>query len=141
MNFRPKRQQDPEINITPLIDMVFLLLIFFMVSSSFTRQSELELTLPRAAANPAEQQPETIEVVIDRNGQWYVEGNLLPDTGIATMRRSLEAALPRDMAEPPTLIISADASATYQAVVDVMDAARQLGLHRISFPTRDLDER
>lgn len=139
MNFRPQRRHDPEINITPLIDMVFLLLIFFMVSSTFTQQSQVELVLPQASAQPQQTPPHAIEVAIDQHGQWYVAGSLLPDTGVQTMVRALRAALPKDGDESPTLIINADAAATHQAVIDVMDAARQAGLTRISFSTRDRD--
>lgn len=132
MNFGPRREEELEVNLTPLIDVVFLLLIFFMVSTTFIRESEIELTLPEASAAARENPLDTIEVAIDANGRYFVNGNALINTQFETIRHALIEVRPTDA--EPVVIISADANASHQAVVTVMDAARQAGLTRITFP-------
>lgn len=134
MNFGSRREEELDVNLTPLIDVVFLLLIFFMVSTTFIRESAIELTLPEAAEEVRENPLDTIEVAIDAGGRYFVNGDPLINTQLATIRRALNEARPADA--EPVVIISADANAIYQAVVTVMDAARQIGLTRITFPTR-----
>ena len=135
MNFRPPRNRDIDINITPLIDVVFLLLIFFMVSTTFVKQSEIDLTLPEASAELRDDPIDKIEIAITRKGDIFVNDQALVNSQLATVRQALKAARPDGGAEP-VVIISADAEATHQIVIDVMDAARQAGLYRITFPTR-----
>lgn len=138
MNFGPRREEEVEVNLTPLIDVVFLLLIFFMVSTTFVRESEIELTLPEASEEVRENPLDTIDVAIDAGGRYFVNGNALINTQLATIRQALNEARPADA--EPVVIISADANASHQAVVTVMDAARQVGLTRITFPTRLREE-
>ena len=138
MNFGPRREEELDVNLTPLIDVVFLLLIFFMVSTTFIRESEIELTLPEASEEVRENPLDTIEVAIDANGRYFVNGNALLNTQIDTMRHALNEVRPVDA--EPVVIISADANASHQSVVTVMDAARQAGLTRITFPTRIREE-
>jgi biopolymer transport protein ExbD len=138
MNFRPRREEEVDVNLTPLIDVVFLLLIFFMVSTTFIRESEIELTLPEASAEVRENPVDTIEIAIDKTGRFFVNGNALINTQLATVRQALNDVRPADA--EPVVIISADSNATHQAVVTVMDAARQVGLTRITFPTKIRDE-
>jgi biopolymer transport protein ExbD len=134
MNFRPRREEEVDVNLTPLIDVVFLLLIFFMVSTTFIRESEIELTLPEASAEVREDPIDVIEVAIDANGRFFVNGNALINTQLATIKQALIDVRPADA--EPVVIISADAGATHQTVITVMDAARQVGLTRITFPTK-----
>lgn len=138
MNFRPRREEEVDVNLTPLIDVVFLLLIFFMVSTTFIRESEIELTLPEASAEARNQPDDKIDIAIDRNGRFFVNGNALINTQLTTIRQALNDAKPDD--GDPIVIISADAAATHQSVVTVMDAARQAGLTRITFPTKIHEE-
>jgi len=138
MNFRPRGEEEVDVNLTPLIDVVFLLLIFFMVSTTFIRESEIQLTLPEANEEVRENPLDTIEIAIDAKGQYFVNGNALINTQLATMRQVLNEVRPTDA--DPVVIISADANATHQAVVTVMDAARQVGLTRITFPTKIREE-
>jgi len=138
MNFRPRGEEEVDVNLTPLIDVVFLLLIFFMVSTTFIRESEIELTLPEASAEARDKPADTIEIAIDRNGRFFVNGNALINTQLATMRQALNDARPTE--GDPIVIISADAEASHQSVVTVMDAARQAGLTRITFPTKIREE-
>ena len=109
-----------------------------MVSTTFTRESEIELTLPEASAEVREDPLDMIEIAIDAKGQFFVNGNALINTQLVTIRQALNDARPAD--GEPVVIISADANATHQAVVTVMDAARQVGMTRITFPTKIRDE-
>ncbi|MCB1749767.1 MAG: biopolymer transporter ExbD [Gammaproteobacteria bacterium] len=135
MNFRQPRERDVDVNLTPLIDVVFLLLIFFMVSTTFVKESKIDLTLPQASEDVREDDFARIEVAVDREGEVFVDEKALVNTQVETIRQALAAARPEGEAQP-VVIISADAAAAYQRVVDVMDAARQAGLNRITFPTR-----
>ena len=132
MNFRAPRSDDVDVNLTPLIDVVFLLLIFFMVSTSFVKESQIKLTLPEASEEVKELPADTIEIAIDAGGTWFVNGKAVPDKRLETLKAALSAAIPEGV--DPVVVIAADEGATHQQVIDIMDAARQLGLVRITFP-------
>ncbi|QBQ53343.1 ExbD/TolR family protein [Nitrosococcus wardiae] len=133
MNIHPPPPNEPEINLTPLIDVVFLLLIFFMVSTSFIHESELKVDLPKATTRPIEQQGTPIQVIIDRAGKIAINGKRLVNNQSATLAAAMkEAAGDR---QHPHVIISADAKTNYQSVVTVMDVAQQLGFERLSLAT------
>ncbi len=133
MNLRPRRQDEPEITLTPLIDVVFLMLIFFMVSTTFLRQADLEVTLPEASREPAERTAEPIELAINADGEFFVNGRALVNSQLETVRRALEQA--RDEAPESPLLIRADARTTHQNVITAMDAASQANLSRLSIAT------
>ncbi len=138
MNLRPSKKDNVELNITPLIDVVFLLLIFFMVSTSFERESEINITLPEASEEYTEQKPLAVNVAVDASGRVFVNGRPLVNSQLLTIREAL-----RDAAsglDNPPVIINADEKATHDSVVRIMDAARQIDLVRITFATRQLDE-
>ncbi len=132
MKFRSRRRAPPEINLTSLIDVVFLLLIFFMVSTTFEKLGRIQVELPQAQPN-AEQSPrdERIAVTVDTEGQLFVNDQELVNTDVETVKRALisVAGERRDL----PVVISADGRAPHQAVVTVMDAASQLGLAKIAF--------
>jgi biopolymer transport protein ExbD len=134
MNLRGAPKDPVDINLTPLIDVVFLLLIFFMVSTTFNRDSELSIELPSATAEPTQRQPDSIDVAIDAQGRFYINGLQLVNTQSRTIRQALQKAAGGH--ESPPIIISADAKTPHQAVVQVMDAARELGFLRLTFATR-----
>lgn len=138
MNLRPTPREPVDINLTPLIDVVFLLLIFFMVSTTFNRDSELSIELPAASADAQQQQKDSIEVAIDAKGRFYVNGRQLLNTQAKTLRQALQAAAGES--DSPPIIISADAMTPHQAVVQIMDAARELGFVRLTFATRLVPE-
>lgn len=138
MNLRPQRKDDVELNLTPLIDVVFLLLIFFMVSTTFQRASELNITLPKASEEYTEAKPDSVKVDIDAQGRVYVNDKQLVNTQLLTIREAIRDAV-RDLKNPP-LIIAADANARHQMVIKVMDAARQLGLIKITFATQKIED-
>ena len=133
MKFRRQRKLENGVNLTPLIDVVFLLLIFFMVSTTFTRESHLVLDLPKADGSLAELPPDQIEVLIDRNGAYSVNGQLLINRQTDTLMKALQDVSAGNTDLP--LIITADANATHQAVVTAMDAAGRMGFIHLTVTT------
>ncbi|MEX2353827.1 MAG: biopolymer transporter ExbD, partial [Gammaproteobacteria bacterium] len=115
MNFRPQRKQDVDLNLTPLIDVVFLLLIFFMVSTTFERTSEINITLPESSAELAEPRPDSVTIAVDAQGRVYINERPLVNSQLSTIREGLRNAL--DGLTDPAVIINADAGATHQSVV------------------------
>jgi len=134
LNFRSHRREEVSVNLTPLIDVVFLLLIFFMVSTTFTKASQLSIDLPEATGNPSESPDEQIEILIDEIGNYRVNGRALVDGNL----RTLQAAIYKISAGDTTLpmLISADAQTNHEAVVRAMDAAGQMGFVHLSIATR-----
>lgn len=136
MRFAGSRQEQRiELNITPLIDVVFLLLIFFMVSTTFERDSELQIELPEATAKPQGAQDRSIVVTIDASGRYQVNSRSLVNVRPETLKEAIARA--RDgKQDAPSLIINADAATPHQAVITVMDVARRLGIDHLRFATR-----
>ena len=121
---RPRRaDQAAAVELTPLIDVVFLLLIFFMASTTFLRGSRLAIELPQAAGEGASSAPE-VEVRVDADGRYAVNGRLLPDDALDALRQALAAAADGGH----RVVVAADARTPHQAVVRVLDAARRNGL-------------
>ena len=135
MNFqRGKRHDDLEMNLVPLIDVLLVIIIFLVVSATFSRTSELQINLPTAQANVPQEKPLTIEVGIDASGQYVINGKSLSDLSVAGIASALQAAA--DGGKEPTIIINADAKSTHQSVVDVMEASRTVGYTHITFATQ-----
>jgi len=138
MNLRPRRRRgDPEVNLTSLIDVVFLLLIFFMVSTTFQKQAELKITLPEASAKPSEQQPKALEITITADSRFFVNNQELVNQKPETLKRALQKVL--DGRKDMPVIVRADAKTPHQAVVTALDVASQLGLVHISMATTRQD--
>ncbi len=135
MNLRPRRRGDPEINLTSLIDVVFLLLLFFILTTTFNQQSAIRIDLPKASEQAVVEQPKSITLSIDAAGEFYVDGRQVVNTQLDSLKRALRASL-GEQKEPP-LIISADAKTPHQAVVTAMDAARQVGLIHLSIAIQE----
>lgn len=133
MRFGNPRREDVDLNITPLIDIVFLLLIFFMVSTTFQKESELRVQLPQADQQESVQPKKPLEIVISAEGQYAIGGRTLDDNSLPTLLQSLRTAVGDDREQP--LVVRADARTPHQAVVRAMDAASQLGLTRLSIAT------
>jgi len=110
-----------------------LLLIFFMVSTRFVDESKIDLQLPSASEHPVATEPDAIEIVIDKRGQFFINGKALVNGKLETLRAALQDA--KGQARDPMVIISADRVTEFQAAVDAMDAARGVGLYRVTFPT------
>lgn len=133
MNFRTRQANEPDVNITPLVDVVFLLLIFFMVSTTFKDDSEIAVNLPKASEQLTEIERKTIDIVIDEQGQYYINQQRLINSQMATLVRALQEAAGDD--KSPVIVIKADAKTAHQAVVTAMDATRKAGYSRIGFAT------
>ena len=135
MNLRGARgRDDPEINFIPLIDVLLVILIFLMVTTTYQRIAELQITLPEASADPAKDRPKEINVGIDAQGRYVVDKNVFTFTTVGAMADLLKRVA--GDAKDPVVIINADAQATHQSVVHVMEAARQAGLLHITFATQ-----
>jgi biopolymer transport protein ExbD len=139
MNLRPNRPEPPDINLTPLIDVVFLLLIFFMVSTTFKDDARIKVQLPEAQGEetPAEE-PQVLEIVIDRAGTFYVNEQMVVDRKLETLKKAIAGAAGEDRELP--VVIKADAKTPHQAVMTAMDAASQVGLLRFAFAASRPDE-
>ncbi|MEE4107919.1 MAG: biopolymer transporter ExbD [Halieaceae bacterium] len=130
MKFRRQPREALNVNLTPLIDVVFLLLIFFMVSTTFTRETQLAVDLPEATGLARDEVDEQIEILIDERGQFRVNGRALVDGRMRTLQAAMYEIAQGDTTLP--LVISADAEAPHQYVVRAMDAAGQMGFSRLS---------
>ena len=135
MKFAKARKDNVEVNLTPLIDVVFLLLIFFMVSTTFTRETRLSVELPEATGVAALSAAKMIEVSVAADGTYVVNGERLTRSDRDTLRTVL-LPLSQQGTELPFVII-ADAAATHQAVVTVMDVAGILGFANLSITTQE----
>ncbi|MBE8717443.1 ExbD/TolR family protein [Cellvibrio polysaccharolyticus] len=135
MQFRRQRREDDMINLTPLIDVVFLLLIFFMVSTTFTKNTHLTIDLPEAVGNPSTETGNRLDVVIGADGGYQVNGQGLINNQAETLKTALLQLSDGDTQTP--LTITADARTPHQAVVTAMDVAGQAGFVRLSITTRE----
>ena len=133
MRLQTEQDEEPEINLTSLIDVVFLLLIFFMVSATFERQALLRVELPEAATSERETLPDRIELVITETGDYFVGDNMLADQRRDTVRLALSQAF----ADRPEalLVIRADSRAQHGLVVRAMDAASAEGITKLTIAT------
>jgi biopolymer transport protein ExbD len=135
VKFPRQRQEEVNVNLTPLIDVVFLLLIFFMVSTTFTKETHLEVDLPEAVGDKTVTDELVLEILITDEGHYSVNGKPLVNTQAETLRRALKE-LSGDKRDQP-LIITADAKTPHQAVITAMDVSGQLGFDKLSITTRD----
>lgn len=134
MQFKRQVKAEESINLTPLIDVVFLLLIFFMVSTTFTKETHLQIDLPEASGDLQPIAPEQIEVVIDSKGSFTVNGKPLVNSQITTLRTAIEELGHGNTSVP--FLITGDANTRYEAIVMVMDLAGQMGYANLSMTTR-----
>ncbi|MCO5787519.1 biopolymer transporter ExbD [Pseudomonas sp. G11-1] len=139
MNFRRTRREEVGVNLTPLIDVVFLLLIFFMVSTTFTRETQLKLDLPESASGePVENQNlEQIEVLVSATGEVTINGKSLINPDLDNLQTALQREAGGNNSLP--VVITADAKASHQSVITVMDAAGQQGFSRLRLTTNELE--
>jgi len=137
MKFRRQHGEEISVNLTPLIDVVFLLLIFFMVSTTFKKETHIILNLPEAEGEQVAAENNQIEIVISAKGEYAINERALINHEFATLRAAIKKVGKGDTELP--VIISADGNAPHQAVVNAMDAAGQLGYSRLSITTRQRD--
>lgn len=135
MNFRRGRREDyPEINLIPFIDILLVIVIFLAVTTTYARFAELKINLPTSSAAQTPNPPKQIEVAVSENGRYQIDSAALGVASIDELAAALKKAA-GDQREP-VVVINADAQATHQSVVNVMEAARRVGLTRITFATQ-----
>jgi biopolymer transport protein ExbD len=134
MNFRKPRPEDPEINLIPFIDVLLVILIFLMLSTTYSKFTELQVTLPTADAEKARDRPHEIIVAVSADGRYAINRKPVDGRSVDALTAELTAAA--GGANDAMVIISADATAAHQSVVNVMDAARRAGLARLTFATQ-----
>ncbi len=140
MNFHRRKKQPLEISITPMIDVVFLLLIFFMVTTTFNRQTELKINLPEARGIESEDKQKIITLMIDAEGIYFISDekgqfHQLINQKLSTLKRALRQAAGNSRQMP--FVISADGKTPHQAVISALDIASQLGFKHITFATKN----
>ena len=135
MNFqRGRAREEPEINLIPLIDVLLVILIFLMVTTSYAKFSELQINLPQAGGETSTPQDKPVNIAVDASEHYAINGKATGFTGVEALAAALKSAA--DGQADPTIVINADAKATHQSVIDVMQAAQQNGLSHISFATQ-----
>lgn len=134
MQFKRQVKAEEGVNLTPLIDVVFLLLIFFMVSTTFTKETHLKVDLPQAVGELQPTLVDQIEVVVDAQGSFSVNGRALVNRQLATLRSAIQELGGTDTSVP--FIITGDQNTPYQVIVSVMDLAGQLGYANLSLTTQ-----
>lgn len=131
MNFRKPRPEEPEINLIPFIDVLLVILIFLMLSTTYSKFTELQVTLPVADAEKARDRPREIIVAVSADGRFAVNRKPVEGRSVEVLTAELSAA--STGIEDPIVIVSADATSAHQSVINVMDAARRAGLARLTF--------
>lgn len=138
MNFkRGRRRDEPEINFIPLVDMLLVILIFLMVTTTYSRFSELHITLPTADANPADKKALQLDIGIDRGGRYVINDRQQVFQSISQFADVLRSEAGKG---DPVIVIHADAQTPHQAVVNVMEAARVANLSRLTFATQSASQ-
>ena len=126
-------EDDVAIDLTALIDVVFTLIIFFVVTTSFNNRSALKITLPSSSASQVEAQKKPLMVLIDRNGNYYVGDSALVRSDLASLKEAIKQQAGNDRER--TIVIQADAKSSHQSVITAMDAIGQLGFSKLSIAT------
>lgn len=134
MNFRRGDRDEPEINLIPFIDILLVVLIFLMLTTTYSKFTELKVNLPTADAQAPKQNPSEIVVAVGSDGRYSINRQVVEGASVEALTRGLSLAS-QDNRET-VVIISADAAATHQSVINVMDAARRAGLIQITFATQ-----
>ena len=131
MNFRPRSREEPEINLIPFIDVLLVILIFLMLSTTYSKFTELQLVLPVADTDAQRNRPKEVLVSISSDGQYSVNRQRVPGRSVAELAQALQTGA--KAGRESVLVIHADASARHQAVITVMEAARSVGLTQVTF--------
>jgi biopolymer transport protein ExbD len=134
MNFRGRHKEDPEINLIPMIDVLLVILIFLMVTTTYSKYAELQINLPTADAQKQSDRPNEINITVSAAGQYTIDRKPVSFTGVAAVGDAMRAAAAG--LKDPIVVINADATANHQAVIHVMEAARLAGLSHVSFATQ-----
>jgi biopolymer transport protein ExbD len=135
MNFRPRQPEEPEINLIPFIDVLLVVLIFLMLSTTYSRYSELQINLPVADAEQIRERPGEILVSVSADGRYSINRRAIDSRSVEVLAAELRAAA-ETAGDKVVVIVSADALATHQSVINVMDAARRANLPRLTFASQ-----
>jgi biopolymer transport protein ExbD len=136
MNFqRGRNREEPEINLIPMIDVLLVILIFMMVTTSYAKFSELQINLPQAGGDASTSTVQPLSVAVDANGNYAINSKGVVYSGINGLSDALKKSAGTQT--DPTIVINADAKATHQSVVNIMEAARLAGFGRITFTTQN----
>jgi biopolymer transport protein ExbD len=133
MNFRPRRRDYPDLNLIPMIDVLIVLLIFLVLTTTFSREAELQIRLPEATGQQVTEE-KNVDVVIDMEGRYFINEHQVVNTQINTLKKAILEAAGEN--KDPLLVINADQKTTHQAVITVLDAASQLGFTHVTFATK-----
>ncbi|MBI3376232.1 MAG: biopolymer transporter ExbD [Betaproteobacteria bacterium] len=134
MNFhRDRPREEPELNLIPMIDVMLVILIFLMITTTYSKYTELQINLPTADAEKQPERPGEINVLVNSAGQYVVNKSAVAFSSVQALADDLRRA--GGMQKDPVIVISADASATHQSVIRVMEAARLAGYPQITFTT------
>ena len=133
MNFRPRTKEEPEINLIPFIDVLLVVLIFLMLSTTYSKFTELQLRLPVADADAQRDYPKEVIVAVSADGRYSINRTPVPGRSVEAVTQALTGAA--RFGKDSVVIISADATAAHQSVITVMEAARRSGLNQITFAT------
>ena len=137
MNFQRGKEKEPlEINLVPMIDVMLVILIFLMVTTTYSKYTELQINLPSAQAERQPERPNEITVLVNAQGQYVINRTPVPFRGVEQLSRELRRAGSSGAQKEPVVVITADAGATHQSVIRVMEAARLAGLSQITFTTQ-----
>jgi biopolymer transport protein ExbD len=137
VNFkRGRKREEPEINFIPLIDVLLVILIFLMVTTTYSKFTELQINLPEASAEKAPDRPQVINIGVDASGKYAINNTPVVFNGVEALSNTLRDTAAAASMKDPVIAIGADAGATHQAVVNVMEAARIVGFTKISFTTQ-----
>lgn len=134
MNFRPRQKEEPEINLIPFIDVLLVILIFLMLSTTYSKFTELQLKLPVADVDAQRDYAKEVIVAVSRDGRYSIKGVPVAGRSVEAVSHALSEAA--QAGKDSVVIITADAAASHQSVITVMEAARRAGLHQITFATQ-----
>jgi len=134
VNFRPRPKEEPEINLIPFIDVLLVILIFLMLTTTYSKFTEVQLRLPVADTDVQRDYPKEIIVTVTSDGRYTVKGNPVAGRSVESMAQALADTQPQ---KDSVIIITADAAAPHQSVITVMEAARRAGLNQITFATQN----
>ena len=134
MHFRQGSRDEPEINLIPFIDVLLVVLIFLMLSTTYSKFTELQIKLPTADAEPQKDRPQEVIVAVSKDGQYMVNKTVVEGRSVEALGAAL--VLAAKAGKESIVIVSADASATHQSVITVMEAARSNGFSQLTFATQ-----
>jgi biopolymer transport protein ExbD len=134
VNFRGRWKEDPEINLIPMIDVLLVILIFLMVTTTYAKYAELQINLPSADAEKHADRPNEVNITVNAAGEYTIDRKVVTFTNVSAFSDQMRQAA--GGLKDPIVVINADAKASHQSVIHVMEAARMAGLSHVSFATQ-----